>query len=85
MHIPDGFLGPQTWLPAYGVAGAGWAWALRGLRRDLRAETAPRLGVVAGCSFVLMLVAIPLPGGTSCSSVSARDIWPSRWSSCSRP
>jgi cobalt/nickel transport system permease protein len=65
MHIPDGFLGPQTWLPAYGAAGAGWAWALRGLRRDLRADTAPRLGVVAACSFVLMLVAIPLPGGTS--------------------
>lgn len=65
MHIPDGFLGPQTWLPAYGVAGVGWAWAVRGLRRDLRADTAPRLGVVAACSFVLMLISIPLPGGTS--------------------
>ncbi len=65
MHIPDGFLGPQTWIPAYGAAGAGWAWVLRGLRRDLRAETIPRLGVASACSFVLMLIAIPLPGGTT--------------------
>lgn len=65
MHIPDGFLGPQTWLPAAGAAGAGWGWALRGLRRELQAETAARLGVAAGCSFVLMLISLPLPGGTT--------------------
>ncbi|HRX50103.1 MAG TPA: energy-coupling factor ABC transporter permease [Candidatus Krumholzibacteria bacterium] len=65
MHVPDGFLGPQTWLPAAGVAAAAWSVAARRVRRRLRAETIPALGVTAACCFGLMLVAIPLPAGAS--------------------
>ena len=65
MHIPDGFLGPQTWLPAAGVAALGWTWAVRRVRRTLHTESVPTLGVITACSFGLMLVTIPLPGGTT--------------------
>jgi len=39
MHIPDGFLSPQTYLPAYAVAAGAWGWAARGLRERLDETT----------------------------------------------
>lgn len=66
MHVPDGFLSPQTWVPAAGVAGMGWAWALRRVQRSLRLESVPVLGVATACCFGLMLISVPLPlGGAS--------------------
>jgi cobalt/nickel transport system permease protein len=65
MHIPDGFIAPQVYLPAYAVAAVGWALALRRLRATLDETTLPRLAVLTALSFVLMTVAIPLPGGTT--------------------
>ncbi len=65
MHIPDGFIAPQVYLPAYGVAGGLWAWSLRRIRSLLREETIPQLAVLTAFSFVVMMVMIPLPGGTS--------------------
>ena len=66
MHIPDGFLGPRTWLPAAAVCGVTLPFALRRLQSNLQATTVPALGVTTACSFGLMLIAIPLPlgGGT---------------------
>ena len=65
MHIPDGFIAPQMYLPAYGVAAGLWAYGLRRLRRALREETIPRLAVLTAFCFVAMMVMLPLPGGTS--------------------
>lgn len=65
MHVPDGFLSPQTYGPAYGVAVGCWAYGLQRLRRTLSEETIPRLAVLTALAFVLMAIAIPLPGGTS--------------------
>ena len=65
MHIPDGFLSPQTYLPAWGVAAAAWWLAARGLRRRFDEETIPRLAVLTALAYGLGLVMLPLPGGTS--------------------
>ena len=65
MHIPDGFIAPQVYLPAYAVAAVGWVIVLRRLRNTLDETTLPRLAVLTALSFVLMMVAIPLPGGTT--------------------
>ena len=65
MHIPDGFLSPQTFLPLYAVAGAAWALGLRRVRRRLSEETIPLLAVVTALAFVLNMIALPLPGGTT--------------------
>ena len=65
MHIPDGFLSPQTYLPATAAAGLAWAWAARGLRRRLDEETVPRLAAITALAYGLGLVMVPIPGGTS--------------------
>jgi cobalt/nickel transport system permease protein len=65
MHVPDGFIAPQMYLPAYGLAAGLWAHGLRRLRATLGDETIPRLSVLTAFSFAAMMVMVPLPGGTS--------------------
>jgi cobalt/nickel transport system permease protein len=65
MHIPDGFLSPQTYLPAYVAAAGAWAWAAKGLRNNLDETTVPRLAVLTALTYALGLVMLPIPGGTS--------------------
>ena len=35
MHIPDGYLSPQTYVPLYGATFVFWAVALRKLKKEL--------------------------------------------------
>jgi cobalt/nickel transport system permease protein len=65
MHIPDGFISPQTYLPAYAAAVGTWSYAARRVKRDLDADTLPFLAAYTALSFVLMMVALPLPGGST--------------------
>ncbi len=65
MHVPDGFLSPQTYLPAYALAAGAWTYAARRLQRRLDETLLPRLAVLSALCFVLMSVMLPLPGGTS--------------------
>jgi len=65
MHIPDGFLSPQTYLPAAALAVGAWAWAARGLRARLDETLVPRLAMLTALAYGLGLVMLPLPGGTS--------------------
>jgi cobalt/nickel transport system permease protein len=65
VHIPDGFIAPQVYGPAFGVAGALWTVGLRRLRRTLDPAAVPRLAVATAAAFALMMVTVPLPGGTT--------------------
>lgn len=65
MHIPDGYLGPQTYLPAYAVMAPLWAVALRRVERTVRTRQVPLLALGAAFSFVIMMFNVPIPGGTS--------------------
>ncbi|MCX8017923.1 MAG: energy-coupling factor ABC transporter permease [Rhodocyclaceae bacterium] len=65
MHIPDGFLSPQTYLPAAALAVGAWGWAARGLRAQLDERLIPRLAMITALSYGLGLLMLPLPGGTS--------------------
>jgi cobalt/nickel transport system permease protein len=65
MHIPDGFIAPLVYLPAYAVAAGAWAYAVRRVQASLDESTLPFLAVMTAAAFVLMMVAIPLPGGTT--------------------
>lgn len=65
MHIPDGFIAPRMYLPAYVAAAGLWVIGLRRARRLLSQDVVPLLAVLTAAAFVLMMVAVPLPGGTS--------------------
>jgi cobalt/nickel transport system permease protein len=65
MHIPDGFIAPQLYLPAYGVSAVAWFWAARGLRDQLDEETIPRLAVITALAYAMGMIMVPLPGGTT--------------------
>ncbi len=65
MHIPDGYLGPPTYLAAYAACIPLWAIAARRLREKLSARRAPLLAISAAFSFLVMMFNIPLPGGTT--------------------
>ncbi|MCL5104641.1 MAG: cobalt transporter CbiM [Armatimonadetes bacterium] len=71
MHIPDGYLSPQTYVPAYGVMLPLWAVASRKLKKTLRSRQVPMLALGAAFSFVIMMFNIPIPGGTTGHAVGA--------------
>jgi cobalt/nickel transport system permease protein len=65
MHIPDGLISPQTYLPALVLATPLWLVAGRKLRAQLGDEMLPRLAVFTALAFLLSTLMLPLPGGTS--------------------
>ena len=65
MHIPDGYLGPQTYGVLYGIMIPLWALASRIVRRTLRQRQVPFLALGAAFTFVLMMFNIPIPGGST--------------------
>jgi len=71
MHIPDGYLGPQTYVPLYAVFVGFLATAIKKLRRSLSSHTVPYLGMAASFSFLIMMFNVPIPGGTTGHAVGA--------------
>ena len=71
MHIPDGYLGPQTYLPAWGVMAPLWSWASARLKRTLSVRRLPMMALAAAFAFVVMMFNVPLPGGTSGHAVGS--------------
>ncbi len=65
MHIPDGYLGPQTYGPLWGVMLLIWSWASRKVRHTVDARQIPLLALGAAFSFVIMMFNVPIPGGTT--------------------
>jgi len=65
MHIPDGYLGPITYGGLWGVMAPVWYWASRKVRETLKASEVPLLALGAAVSFVIMMINIPVVGGTT--------------------
>ena len=74
MHIPDGYLSPQTYGPLYGAALVFWAVAVKKVKEKLSARTMPYMGIAAAFSFVIMMFNIPIPGGTTGHAVGGAII-----------
>jgi len=74
MHIPDGYLGPQTYLPLYGISIGLWAIAQKKLKKQLSLKHVPYLAMAAAFSFLIMMFNIPIPGGTTGHAVGAAII-----------
>lgn len=71
MHIPDGYLGPQTYLALDAVAVPIWAAAAGRVKRTLRAKQVPILALGAAFSFVIMMFNVPVIGGSTGHAVGA--------------
>jgi cobalt/nickel transport system permease protein len=71
MHIPDGYLSPQTYIPLYGVSAAFLAVALKKIKKELSHKHIPYLAMAAAFSFLIMMFNIPVPGGTTGHAVGA--------------
>lgn len=71
MHIPDGYLSPQTYIPLYAVFAGFLAAALKKIRKTLSAKNIPYLGIASAFSFLIMMFNIPIPGGTTGHAVGA--------------
>jgi cobalt/nickel transport system permease protein len=71
MHIPDGYLSPQTCAVAYAAAVPVWVTASRRVTKVVRSANVPLLAVFAAMSFLVMMFNVPIPDGTSAHAVGA--------------
>jgi cobalt/nickel transport system permease protein len=71
MHIPDGYLSPQTYVPLYGVSFLFLSVALKKMKKELSTKHVPYLAMAAAFSFLIQMFNIPIPGGTTGHAVGA--------------
>jgi cobalt/nickel transport system permease protein len=74
MHIPDGYLSPQTYIPLYGIFISAVSIALKKIRHAISARNIPYLGMAAAFSFIIMMFNLPVPGGTTGHAVGSAVI-----------
>src|SRR5512141_631890 len=65
MHIPDGYLGPYTFMAMWILMIPIWYYAGRKLSSELKSRQVPLLALAAAFSFVIMMFNIPIPGGST--------------------
>ena len=69
MHIPDGYISPETAVVMYGAAAPFWYAASRKLKEVMTGQTVPLLAIFSAFSFTAMMFNIPVPGGTTAHAV----------------
>lgn len=71
MHIPDGYLGPETYGSMLVVMVPIWTKAYNSVKKFLKEKDLPLLAILAAFSFVIMMFNIPIPGGTTGHAVGS--------------
>jgi cobalt/nickel transport system permease protein len=71
VHIPDGYLSPQTCAVMYGAAAPFWVVAARRVRRVVKTRSVPLLALGAAYCFLVMMFNVPVPDGTTAHAVGA--------------
>jgi len=74
MHIPDGYLSPQTYVPLYGAFVAVTIVAVKKIKKEMSVRNIPFLGMASAFSFLIMMFNIPIPGGTTGHAVGSAVI-----------
>ena len=74
MHIPDGYLGPYTYIALWIIMIPIWYYAGNKLGRELKSRQVPLLALAAAFSFVIMMFNVPIPGGSTGHAVGAAII-----------
>ncbi len=65
MHIPDGYLSPQTGGALYLIMAPLWIAASRIVKKTLKARQIPYMAFGASFVFVIMMFNVPIPGGST--------------------
>ncbi|MBU2541654.1 MAG: energy-coupling factor ABC transporter permease [Candidatus Omnitrophica bacterium] len=65
MHIPDGFLAVNTWVPAWLISVGGIGYCLKKTALVLKDRMVPLMGVMAAFIFAAQMLNFPVMGGTS--------------------
>jgi len=71
VHIPDGYLGPSTFVFFYIIMIPLWFVASKKVERGLKTKQIPWLAFGVAFSFVIMMFNFPAPGGTTGHAVGA--------------
>src|SRR5262245_19014585 len=71
MHIPDGYLSPATCGALASAMVPAWAVAAKRVRRVVHSRYVPLIAVAAAYSFLVMMLNVPVPDGTSAHAVGA--------------
>ena len=65
MHIPDGFLSSNTWIPAWLLSAGGVGFCLKKTSAILKERMIPLMGVMSAFIFAAQMINFPVFGGTS--------------------
>jgi cobalt/nickel transport system permease protein len=65
MHIPDGFLSPAAWIPAWAISTGGIGFCLKKTSEKLKERMVPLMGVMSAFIFAAQMINFPVFGGTS--------------------
>ncbi|KPK40428.1 MAG: cobalamin biosynthesis protein CbiM [Omnitrophica WOR_2 bacterium SM23_29] len=65
MHIPDGFLAANTWVPTWLISVVGIGYSLKRTALILKDKMVPLMGVMATFIFAAQMLNFPVLGGTS--------------------
>lgn len=74
MHIPDGYLGPYTYVAFWIIMIPIWYYAGKKLNAELKSRQVPLLALSAAFSFVIMMFNVPIPGGSTGHAVGGAII-----------
>jgi cobalt/nickel transport system permease protein len=65
MHIPDGYLGPVTYISLFLIMIPVWFLASRNVNKNLSTKRIPFLAFAIAFAFLIQMFNIPAPGGTT--------------------
>lgn len=71
MHIPDGYLSPETTIPVLVGMVPVWAVAAKKVKEKVGEKNLPTLALGAAFSFTIMMMNVPVAGGSSAHAVGA--------------
>lgn len=71
MHIPDGYLGPQTYMALNVAMVPIWSVAAVKVKKTLKTKQVPLMALGSAFSFVIMMFNIPVLGGSTGHAVGA--------------
>jgi cobalt/nickel transport system permease protein len=71
MHIPDGYLSPQTCAALSAAMVPIWGVSAVKVREVVKRRDVPLLGIAAAFAFLMMMFNVPIPDGTTAHAVGA--------------